>query len=155
VVYCFDTSALLDGWVRYYPPDVFPSLWEKLHEMIQTGELIAPEEVYNELEHKEDSLFAWVKDREGMFVQLDDELQGITADVLRKHPKLVGELKDRNRADPFVISLALKRGAIVITAEKPGSENKPRIPWVCARFGIKSMGLLELIREKKWSFTTA
>jgi hypothetical protein len=42
-VYVIDTSALLDGWVRYYPPDVFPSLWSHLEEMIKTGELLSPD----------------------------------------------------------------------------------------------------------------
>src|ERR1022692_867540 len=33
-MYCIDTSALVDGWIRYYPPDVFPPLWTKLEDMI-------------------------------------------------------------------------------------------------------------------------
>ena len=38
--YCFDTSAILDAWVRYYPPDVMPDLWEKIAEMIDNNEII-------------------------------------------------------------------------------------------------------------------
>ena len=30
-------------------------------------------------------------------------------------PRLVGAMKDRNRADPFVIALAKLKGAIVVT----------------------------------------
>ena len=29
MAYCFDTSALMECWTRYYPPDVFPALWER------------------------------------------------------------------------------------------------------------------------------
>ena len=52
MIYCIDTSAWRDGWVRDYPPDVFPSLWEKLAACIAAGELKCSEEVYVELEKK-------------------------------------------------------------------------------------------------------
>src|ERR1022692_3687226 len=55
-MYCIDTSALVDGWIRYYPPDVFPPLWTKLEDMIHAKQLIAPDEVLTELSKKEDDL---------------------------------------------------------------------------------------------------
>ena len=48
-MYVIDTSALLDGWARHYPPDVFPSLWSLIEEMIKVGELLSPGEVLVEL----------------------------------------------------------------------------------------------------------
>jgi hypothetical protein len=45
VKYSVDTGALLDGWLRYYPPDVFPSVWAKLDELIEDKILVASEEV--------------------------------------------------------------------------------------------------------------
>jgi hypothetical protein len=54
MIYCVDTSAWLDGWARDYPPDVFPSLWDKLAECILAGTLKCSEEVYVELEKKEE-----------------------------------------------------------------------------------------------------
>jgi hypothetical protein len=60
VKYSIDTSSLLDGWVRYYPPDVFPSFWKHLEGMIGAGELISPDEVLRELAKKEgDTLHSW------------------------------------------------------------------------------------------------
>ena len=44
-MYVIDTSALLDGWVRYYPPDVFPPLWSNLEGMITAGELLSPDDL--------------------------------------------------------------------------------------------------------------
>ena len=55
--YGIDTSALLDAWVRYYPPDVFASIWEKLSQVAANGTLIATEEVLFELEKKDDDVF--------------------------------------------------------------------------------------------------
>ena len=50
--FCIDTSAWLDGWARDYPPDVFPSLWEKIDELIK--ETLNQEEAkfYDELEEQ-------------------------------------------------------------------------------------------------------
>lgn len=47
--YVFDTSALVGAWVRTYPPDVFPGLWEDLDALARQGGLLAPEEVLGEL----------------------------------------------------------------------------------------------------------
>lgn len=70
--YCIDTSSLLDGWVRHYPPDVFPSFWKNLEGMIEVGELIAPDEVLRELAKKEgDTLHQWAKQQGGLFYPLD------------------------------------------------------------------------------------
>jgi Domain of unknown function (DUF4411) len=45
VRYSVDTSALLDGWRRYYPPDVIPGLWSGLDALIVDGSLRATEAV--------------------------------------------------------------------------------------------------------------
>lgn len=48
--YSIDTSSILDGWRRYYPPDVFQQLWTRLDDLIAEGSLRATEEVLVELE---------------------------------------------------------------------------------------------------------
>ncbi len=63
MIYCVDTSAWLDGWVRDYPADVFPSLWDKLSEHAESGDLKCAEEVYLELSNKDDGIHGWLKDR--------------------------------------------------------------------------------------------
>lgn len=50
--FCVDTSGWLDGWVRDYPHDVFPSVWKTIDEQIELGNIISAEEVYIELEKK-------------------------------------------------------------------------------------------------------
>ena len=61
--YCVDTSAWLDGWRRYYPRDVFPTLWTKIEGLVATGQIISSEEVYVELAKKDDDLHGWIKAR--------------------------------------------------------------------------------------------
>jgi len=152
-LYCFDTSAFLDGWVRYYPPDTFPGLWENVAGMADAGELVSPDEVLTELEKKDDSILAWAKAHRAMFCPLDEPVQLATQRVLAQFPRLVNTQKGRDRADPFVIALAIVRGAVIVTGERNfGVPERPRIPLVCNHFRIEFIDFLQLIRRKSWQF---
>jgi len=121
--------------------------------MIKVGELLSPDEVLVELSQKDDTVHRWAKANSAMFVPLDEDIQRATQDILDQFPRLVGAMKDRNRADPFVIALAKVKDAIVVTGEKSvGTRDRPRIPIVCNHFGISHRTILELIREKGWTF---
>jgi len=61
--YCVDTSGWLDGWQRNYPPDVFPTLWGKIEAVVAAGEIFSSEEVYVELQKKDDEIHDWMKAR--------------------------------------------------------------------------------------------
>ena len=63
MTYVFDTSSLVGAWVRSYPPDLFPGVWEHMSDLAQAGQLIAPEDVLEELKDRDDELQAWVKAR--------------------------------------------------------------------------------------------
>src|SRR6266851_4530596 len=58
-MYSIDSSAIRDGWVRYYPPDVFGSVWERLKGLGNNGTLFTPDEVVEELKKKEDGAWKW------------------------------------------------------------------------------------------------
>lgn len=87
-----------------------------------------------------------------MFRELEQAIQIEAANVLARFPRLVGELKLRTSADPFVIALARVEGLQIVTEEKPtGNTQRPNIPDVCTSFGMKQcMSLLELIRAEGW-----
>lgn len=72
MIYSVDTSALGDAWVRYYPPDVFHTLWKRLDGLVAKGRLLAIDEVQRELEKKDDELLKWVAERPAMIVPLDN-----------------------------------------------------------------------------------
>jgi Domain of unknown function (DUF4411) len=106
-VYSVDSSALIHAWRRIYRPKNFGFVWEGFDTLIEEGRFKASIEVYNELQKKDDELFAWCKERkEAMFVEIDDDTQAIVAKIMRDHPKLVDTTKGRSGADPFVIALA-------------------------------------------------
>ncbi len=151
--YSVDTSALLDGWTRYYPPDVFPRVWERLDELISKEVLIASEEVLIELKRKDDPIYEWARERESMFRPIDTEIQETVLEILGVHKKLIDERKGRSGADPFVIALAKVQECAVLTGEKPSnSPNRPKIPDVCNAIGIRWLDMLQLFRDQKWTF---
>lgn len=151
--YSIDTSAILDGWVRYYPPDIFPSLWKKLDGLIKEGQLRATEEVLVELERKLDEVYQWVRMRKDLFIPIDSQIQLVVADILKDHPGLVGQRKTRSTADAFVIALARIERCTVVTGERAtNSLKRPHIPDVCAVLGIRCINLLQLMREQGWVF---
>jgi hypothetical protein len=150
--YSLDTSGLLDGWVRYYSPDVFPSLWKQMEAAAADGTIVAVQDVLLELERQDDDVFAWAK-RHVTFVQLEDAIQASATEILARFPQLVNTRRSRSVADPFVIALARVQGLTVVTAERAsGSPQKPRIPDVCAGVGVKCMPLLGMFKELGWQF---
>jgi hypothetical protein len=151
--YSIDTSAILDGWRRYYPPEVFPALWQRLDELIAEGRLIATEEVLFELERKDDDVYAWAKARQSMFVRIDDRIQPKVSEILDRFEKLLDTRANRSGGDPFVIALAMVEDCTVVSGERAtGSLNRPNIPDVCSALGVHCISLLQLIRDKKWTF---
>lgn len=149
--YSIDTSALLNAWRRSYPPDVFPSLWRKIDELIENGALIASEEVLVELERKDDEVYRWAQERASMFVPIDGHVQQLVRNILQSYRRLVDTRRNRSGADPFVIALAQIEGCTVVTNELPSSNlSKPRIPDVCAALAIRCISFLDLVREQGW-----
>jgi hypothetical protein len=150
--YCVDTSGWLDGWVRYYPRDVFPSLWTRIEGQIVAANIIASEEVYVELAKKDDELHKWIQAHKQMLVPPEESIQQRVAVLLVKYPRLVDTLKGRSQADPFVIATAAERAAIVVTGESFGTADRPRIPFVCQNEGLRCISFLQRIREMKIAF---
>ena len=151
--YSIDTSAILDAWTRYYPPDAFPPVWDKLDALIDNGDLKASEEVLEELEKKDDEVYAWALQRERMFVPTSEEIQGAVTEILKNHRRLIDQRPNRSGTDPFVIALAMVEDYVVITGEKPTKSTKrPHIPDVCEALDIRYLNMLGLFREENWVF---
>jgi len=152
-MYSVDTSAILHAWLRAYPPANFPAFWSKLDELINTGELIATEEVLIEIERKDDDVYKWAKSRNQMFITIDQPVQLAVQQILRTHSRLLDTRKSRSSADPFVIALAkIKAGTVLTQESRSNNASKPNIPDVCSALSIPCIDLLQLIRDKGWVF---
>ena len=155
VVYSVDTSALIDGLERFYPESSFPALWVNITTLLEEGRLIISEEAWDESRKKDLATKDWCDKHEkaAWVVPTDATVATEVRRILAKYPKIVGAMKGRNRADPFVIAVASLKGAVVVTGEGPdGTENKPKIPFICSNLGVQSMTFLEMIKAEGWTF---
>ena len=152
MTYCIDTSSLMDLWCRWFKPTIVPSLWEHMSGLVDAGQLISTEEVFHEIERKEDALFDWVKERKSMLVSLTDEVQSEVDKIMAEFPKLVDERTGKSFADPFVIATAIVMEATVVTGEDQGTRNRPKIPVVCDHFNVPWIRTIELIEKEGWTF---
>ncbi len=151
--YSLDTSGIVQAWRTHYPPEIFPSVWQRLDGLIGSGALRATEEVLYELEQKDDEVLAWVRNRGELIIDIDQEIQIAVQAILRDYRRLLDTRKSRSGADPFVIALAQINQAAVVTYERPtNSPKRPNIPDVCRALGIRCITFLQLLREQGWVF---
>lgn len=149
--YSIDTSSIIDAWVRYYAPDIFPRWWNLFESSVGEGQVRASFPVLLDLEKKDDAVHAWAKAHPRLFIPIDGDIQEEVTGILASYSKLVENRKNRSASDPFVIALARLNDSCVITGEKPtGKINKPNIPDVCHAISVPCIDLLEFMRRMKW-----
>ena len=123
--------------------------------------LVAPIEVLNEITERDDQLAKWAREQTSFFRAPTQRQIEILKDVLKAYPSMVREDRKYD-ADPWVIALAkemitdpqqtltsIKR--IVVTEEKL-REKRVRIPYVCQKFNIDSIDIIEMFRIEGWKF---
>lgn len=153
-MYSIDTSALVDGWVRYYPQANFPKLWQQIEGLVTAGTLRAPLPVLWELEKQDDDLVTWAKAHKELFVDPDERVQAAVTELMDTYHDPDKPDKGVDGADPFVIAYAWKNnpGLTVVSGEKPGSAENPKIPYVCGQLKVPHKNFLGLIQDQGWQF---
>jgi hypothetical protein len=114
--------------------------------------LTAPQEVFDEISSLDDELIRWAKKNKHMFEALDPSQSNEVKNIERDFPNLVDPYKQTPEADPFIVALAKMKGWAVITSEKSGTAEHPRIPDVCRRYGVRCLSLIEFFREMGWKY---
>lgn len=150
--YVFDSNIFI-SLQRRQPIDIFPSLWNKIANLMSDGTVISSQEVYDELAIGGDDLEKWAKARKEYFLPSDIPVQQEVRRILFLHRGLVEGGKKKNSADPFVIALAKQQGCKVVTEEAPShNANAPKIPDVCDACQIECMDFVTFAREEKFEF---
>lgn len=166
VIYCVDMSSLVNVQ-RTYPLVFLPGLWEQMGRLADEGRLIAPREVFNELERGgDDEIFQWAKDHKSMFQDPDNDEIEIVKEIVNnsRFSGLFDITSEKPDADPYVIALAAIRQRsgtmfqetwVVVADEsrvQPG--RKPRIPDVCsdAHYGLECIRVLDMFIREGWNF---
>ena len=158
--YIMDSSSLIE-LNRHNPIDVFPSVWKNMEALISKGLLVAPTEVLYEITERDDQLAKWTKEQTSFFRAPTQKQIEILKGILKAYPSMVREDRKYD-ADPWVIALAkemitdpqqtltsIKR--IVVTEEKLRGE-KIRIPYICQKYNIDSIDIIEMFRIEGWKF---
>ncbi len=106
------------------------------------------------LQRKDAAAKEWCEARkDAIVVATDVDVVASVRDVLREYPLLVKAMKGRDRADPFVIAVAARKNAVVVTGEgSDGTADRPKIPYVCSEMGIDCIRFTDLIKREGWSF---
>ena len=150
--YSIDTSVLIYAKNFPYRQAVFPCFWREMDELIQARVLAASDDVKEEINFVDDDLSRWVKQRSGLFVPREKAIQERTNEILASFPGLVDPYDSHTDADASVIALAIVNNCAVVTGERGGSKNKPKIPYVCQQYGVTYMDLYEFVADQDWVF---
>lgn len=73
--YCIDTSCLIAAWEERYPIDHFPKFWALLEAAMTARKICALIAVHDETEKKSKELHDWLGNREGLFVDLNEDIE--------------------------------------------------------------------------------
>ena len=158
--YIIDTSSLIE-LNKHNPMDVYPGVWQRIEQLIDTGRLLAPKEVFYEIGNIDDQLHSWSKTQDNLFVEPTLKQIEIVKNILEKYPSLI-DINRKYDADPWVIALAIELvnspqktlitiKRIVVTEEKIRG-NRIRIPFVCQGYKIASIDVIGMFREEGWKF---
>jgi hypothetical protein len=158
-MYSLDTSVFMDWQARYYPPDIFNTLVERIEELIVKGHCSAVDLVKEEIDAVgTPGLRAWAKNNKTLFLSLDPMVQVEAASIESRYPDLMDPRSPYQSADAYVIALAkIKNDGIVVSqetsaAEKRNAKRTHYIPDVCRDLGIPCINLLGLMRREGWKF---
>lgn len=142
--------------IKCYPIESFPTLRTRLEELAK-NDLIAPEQVRDEINMGNDNVIEWCSEHSNIFVGNSDRVRDICRDIHAKYPFLRNPNAKTESADPFLIALAIdmttgldNRRPVILTNEKKGS--KKRIPYVAQQYGIESLSMFEMFQKEGWVF---
>ena len=153
MTHCIDASSLIEAWRRAYPRTAFPGVWRRIEQGVAGGDLISSDEVFREIEQKDDELLDWALAHREAFLPLTEEIQLEAARITNVYDGLVDFEREKSQADPFVIATARVVGAVVVTQERStGNPLRPKIPDVCRAEGIICRNVLQMILDRGWQF---
>ena len=142
-MYVFDTSIFYV--LRIFSPERFPTIWQRIEDLLSTNELTSTREVLRELERHSPGGYVgnWIATHSTVFpIPTREELLWVRK--IFETRGNVGLVKRKNIlngwpvADPFVIACAKVNRALIVTQEdsaKPGA----RIPYVAKQLGVRSV----------------
>ena len=157
-IYILDTNIIRPLFNFYYPPDLFPEIWEGINEMLSLNLLLSVEDVKTECEKQLQSFepaLEWFDMNKSLFFPpTEDEFEWMSA--LFSHKEFQMSERDiergKTRADAMLVARALSLNATVVTDEKPKPHGS-KIPTMCHRYEvpvISRVDFIRILREKSY-----
>jgi hypothetical protein len=151
-VYVFDTNVFIT--LGNYYPSRFPTIWQRIGELVGSGGIISTREVCHELDNAcgEDHIHLWIEDHKDIFTIPTNEECEIVRQIFHDKQNLgLVKLKSIKKgipvADPFVIALAKIKKYAVVT-----QETYNRMPSVCQKIGVECINLEEFLKRENLRF---
>jgi hypothetical protein len=142
--------------------NVFPTLWARLQELIDSGRIEVPYMVAAEIEKKNDTLHNWIKENESSIAQLCKVQEDYMREIMATYGFLVKPTDSYTAADPFVIALARKLNApkpigpgdveVTVLSDESQVPEKRRIPYVCDQYGIRYVNVRQFFEREQMTF---
>lgn len=152
-MYVFDTNVFIA--LGFYYPSRFPTIWDKLSRLVDSGDIVSVKEVKNELELycSYPHVMEWVVSNKKIFKKPTDRELKIVSEILRDTRfrglvKLKKILDGKPVADPFVIASASFNEGIIVT-EETFKVNGARIPTVCREIGVECINVEEFLTREE------
>lgn len=147
MIYLLDSDILISANKKYYPPDVFPCVWDWIVNKYNNNEIKSIEEVRDEILMGNDNLVNWVNCNKDLFLD-KTALTVVKYNEVANHVRSLGKRPSQENdfldcADPWLIATALEMGStstIIVTNESRVDESSHtiKIPNICNFFEIKT-----------------
>jgi hypothetical protein len=155
-MYVLDTNAFYT--LGNYYPSRFPTIWERIDNLVREGRFLSVKEVRKEIEHNcpFEHIECWVSINRRIFRKPNSrELEVVTQIFQRKQfLGLVRRnhiLKGMPVADPFIVAAAKIHEGTVVTQESFKSGGA-RIPTVCKEFDVAFINIEEFLEREKLQY---
>lgn len=156
--YVFDTNVIIN--LKKFNTTVFKSLWKNIYSMVEANSIFSVLEVQREISKIDDSVKEkWdeIDNNWGFFVDLSEKDNSLdywsameeleSFESFQKH----GENK-RFWADPYLISVGMVDGSVVITDESAKNHPERKIPFVCEQMGVECLNFDEFMINQGWEW---
>lgn len=71
---------------REQPIDLYPSLWDRLSDLLAGGRAVVPREAQRELESRDDDVQRWLRQRSSCVVEATAPELDVVVEIARRHP---------------------------------------------------------------------
>lgn len=114
--FSFDTNIFIN-LKRKYPKKTNYNGWKKIESLLHSGEILVSREVVEEIKNGTDDLDKWLLKHTKNIIETDQEISKYVYQIMNTYQGWIDVNSTINRADPYVIAVAKKFNATVVTNE--------------------------------------